>query len=415
MNILRRLPLSRLLLLCAVVVIAGAGVAVAASLGGGPKPAPQPLAGAIHDALVAPPVQGVSARITLTNNLLTSSSVQGNSPLLNGASGRLWASEDGRVRLELQSNRGDVQIVYDGTTLSYLDSASGTLYRVTLPRHQATGSTQQTKPESHSVPTVADVQSFLSKLMQHVTVSGAVPDDVAGRPAYKMTLSPSHDGGLVGGAALWWDAVHGVPLRLAIYATGRTDPVFELGVTHISFGKVDSSVFALHTSGKVQQVTLPSGPSGSAAAHSSSRRAHSAAHRHSAPRVAVGASAAQAQLPFKLSAPSTLDGRQLSQVQSMSWNGHAAALVSYGQGLGGLYVIERAADASHPASSPAGPSQPAGHSGAAALPAISINGSPGTELPTALGTIVSFQRGGVAYIVAGSVPPNDVVSAARGL
>lgn len=393
-------------------MIAGAGVAVGASLGGGPKPAPQPLAGALHDALVAPPVPGVSARISLTNNLLTSSSVQGNSPLLSGASGRLWASSDGRVRLELQSDRGDVQIVYDGTTLSYLDSSSGTLYRVTLPPHPRASSASPAKPERHTVPTVADIQSFLSHLMQHVSVSGAVPDDVAGRPAYRMTISPSHDGGLVGGAALWWDAVHGVPLRVAIYATGRTEPVFELGVTHISFGSVSPSVFALHTSGKVVEIKTPAATHARARATTHARRA---AGRHSRPRVATGAAAAQAQLPFKLSAPATLDGRPQSQVRSLQWNGHAAALISYGQGLGGLYVIERTADGGSSNHAASGSAPPLGHNGAPALPSISINGSPGSELVTALGTIVQFQRGAVAYLVAGSVPANDVVSAARGL
>jgi hypothetical protein len=403
LSILRRLPLSRLLLLCGAVVIAGASAAIATALGGaGPKPAPQPLAGAVHDALSAPPVQGVSARITFTNSLVSGSGVQGNSPLISGAKGRLWASSDGRVRLELQSNKGDLQLVYDGRTISYLDSSKGTVYRFALPDHQGTASAGAGAPAPRGVPTVDQIQKFLTGLMTHATVSGAVPDDVAGRPAYHVKVSPSHDGGLLGGAELWWDAVHGVPLRLAVYATGRPDPVLELGVTSIQFGTVDSSLFSLPSAAKVVQVRAPTSP----AARAQTRAAHS---RHGA-RQASGTRAVQAALPFRLSAPATLARLARSQVRTLDWGGHPAALVTYGQGLGGLAVVERKAD-----SSPATPPPPAGHDGTLTLPTVNINGARGTELVTALGTVLQFQRGGVDYIVAGSVTGPDAEAAARGL
>jgi hypothetical protein len=49
------------------------------------------------------------------------------------------------------------------------------------------------------------------------------------------------------------------------------------------------------------------------------------------------------------------------------------------------------------------------------LPKISINGTSGQELDTALGTVVRFDRGGVGFVVAGSVPPTAAEAAARGL
>jgi outer membrane lipoprotein-sorting protein len=403
MSFLRRLPLSRLLLLCGAVLVAGTSAAIATALGGaGPKPAPQPLAGAVHDALSAPPVQGVSARITFTDSLVSTSSVQGSSPLISGAKGRLWASGDGRVRLELQSNRGDLQIVYDGRTISYLDASKGTVYRFAVPSHQGAGTADAKSSASHGVPTVDQIQKFLTGLTAHATISGAVPDDVAGRPAYHVKVSPSHDGGLLGGAELWWDAVHGVPLRLAVYAAGRPDPVLELGVTSIRFGKVDSSVFNLPTASKVVQVRAPA----SQPAGGPGKPAHPA---HGA-RQASGTKAVQAQLPFALSAPTTLGRLARSQVRLLDWGGHPAALVTYGQGLGGLAVVERKADGST-----AKPTVATGHNGTPTLPSVAINGSRGTELVTALGTVLQFQRGGVDYIVAGSVTGPDAEAAARGL
>ena len=49
------------------------------------------------------------------------------------------------------------------------------------------------------------------------------------------------------------------------------------------------------------------------------------------------------------------------------------------------------------------------------LPQINIDGVTGTELATALGTVLTFDRGGVSYIVIGSVPPAAAENAARGL
>src|SRR5689334_14551323 len=114
MSYLRRISTRRLLALCAGVVaaaIATAAIALAAG-GGGPTPPPKPLPKAIHDALRAPRVEGISARVEFTNHLLTSSSVQGSDPLLTGGTGRLWATAGGRLRLELQSDsaRGDSEI-----------------------------------------------------------------------------------------------------------------------------------------------------------------------------------------------------------------------------------------------------------------------------------------------------------------
>src|SRR3954465_7468915 len=110
MRRLRTASLPRLLAFVAVLVavVAGAGIAQAA-LTGAQKPAPKALDQAVLDAVNAPPVQGVTARIEFTNNLLPSGSLprETASPTLTGATGRLWLAGDGRLRLELQStNRG---------------------------------------------------------------------------------------------------------------------------------------------------------------------------------------------------------------------------------------------------------------------------------------------------------------------
>src|SRR3954462_8744016 len=108
MRRLRTASSPRLLAIVAVLVavVAGAGIAQAA-LTGAQKPAPKALDQALLDAASAPRVQGVSARIEFTNNLLPSGSLPRDtaSPTLTGAPGRLWLANDRPVRPGVQAGQ----------------------------------------------------------------------------------------------------------------------------------------------------------------------------------------------------------------------------------------------------------------------------------------------------------------------
>ena len=120
---------------------------------------------------------------------------------MSGATGRLWVNENGG-RLELQSDAGDAQIVWSDTKVTVYDATSNTAYVADLP--QKTGSSPGAT--THTVPTLDEITTFLTDLGKHWTVSGAEPSNVAGQEAYTVTVSPSHDGGLLGSAELAWDA-----------------------------------------------------------------------------------------------------------------------------------------------------------------------------------------------------------------
>src|SRR3954449_1051924 len=168
MSLLRTLPTGRLLaLLLAVVVIAAGGAAIAiAATGGGPVPPAKPLARAVHDAVTAPEVNGITAKISFTNNLIDSASLEGGGPLLKGATGRLWLGDRDRLRLELQSDNGDAQIVSDGTKAWIYDSGSHTVYRAKLPQEQAAKRAGHDKP-----PTVAEIQRRIAELARTADLS----------------------------------------------------------------------------------------------------------------------------------------------------------------------------------------------------------------------------------------------------
>jgi outer membrane lipoprotein-sorting protein len=378
-------------------IAAGTAIAVAAT-GSGPVPKPQPLANALHQGLSAPAVKGVTADISFTNNLIDSSDFTGDNkdPILQGASGRLWLSGDNRLRIELQSNNGDTQVVVNGTAFWISDPTSNTVYEGTLPADK-----RDRSDKVSGVPSIARIQSELTRMMQRINLSGAQPTDVAGQAAYTVTISPKHDGGLLGSAQVAWDALKGVPLEVGIYARGNTTPVLDLKATNISYGAVPASDFSVSPPSGAKVVKI-STPDKVGQAEKASR-----AYKHAKHRELSGEAAVAGRVPFTLAAPGSLVGLPRHDVSLLDAGGKPGAIVTYGENLGGMVVVEQKADTAKTNTS--------GASSGLSLPTVSINGSTGQELSTALGTVVRFTRGGVDYTVLGSVPVAAAEQAARAL
>jgi outer membrane lipoprotein-sorting protein len=375
---LRRLPLSRLLLLCVLVLAIGvSATALAFALGTGPTPPPKPLAQAIHDALAPTAreqVQGLSASITLTDHLLEGASLASgghsgasssdgelaSNPLVTGASGRLWIAKDGDARLELQSQRGDTQILYDGHTLSLYDAATNTLYRYTPPADETETAPDAQSSAQHEAPTVAKIEEAIARLSKHADVSGATPTNVAGQPAYTVRVSPNEGGSLFGGVELSFDANNGTPLRAAIYSSTSAAAVIELAASEVSYGPVSGSVFEINppADAKVVEVKPPSSSEASAA-----------------------------------NKPTNGAGKP--------------KITTYGHGPATVGVLEDKSDGSAAKS--------AGEEPLEGLPKVTINGVSASELRTELGTLLTFERSGVHYLLAGSVTPGAIEAVARGL
>jgi outer membrane lipoprotein-sorting protein len=392
---LRRISTRRLVVLCVVTAIVAIGVtAVAMAMSaGGPEPAPKPLANAVHDALGAPSVPGVSARVQFTDQLVDASSIEGTDPLLAGASGRLWASPEGggKLRLELQSEGGggDTQVLISNHQFEIYDGSSETVFKGTLPEEK--GKDADSTPRE--VPALAEIEAKIGEAEKHAELSGAIPSDVAGQGTYTLHVAPRHDGGLLGGAEVAWDADNGIPLRAAIYSSDSSSPVLQLEATDVSFEAVSASVFEISPPPGAKVVDLsPSSEGG---------------NEQQPPSPTVGAEAVQKGLDFQLVAPSSLAGLPQGEVRGIEVDGKAAALTTFGKGLGGIAVIESASEPDQEGGSDAG--------GGLSLPKVSINGASGEELDTALGTVLRFSRGGIDYVVVGSVPPAAAEAAARAL
>ena len=396
MTALRKISTRRLLLICALalaVVGGGTAVAIAATGGSGEKPPPKPLAKAVEEALNAPEVPGISARIEFTNNLIDVFSIQGADPILAGASGRLWASpaDGGKLRLELQaeeSGGGDSQLLVEGRHFQLYDGSSETVYEGTLPEEE-----HGSQEGEWTVPGLGEIETEITKAEKHAEISGATPSNTAGQPTYTVRIAPKHDGGLLGGVEFAWDAGNGVPLRGAIYSSDSSSPVVQLEATDVGFEAIPESVFAVEPPAGAKVVEIdPEGEMGD---------------EHGKPREIVGEQAVAEAVDFELDAPDSLAGLPRNEVRAIAVDGKSAALVGYGEGLGGILVIESKSEPGK-AEEGSGPTE-------FELPKVQINGVEGEELDTALGTVLRFSRDGVDYIVLGSVPPAAAEAAARAL
>ncbi len=387
MRFLRTLPTTRLVALTTLVAalfVGIAAIAVTASGGGGATPSPKPLAEAVHDSLAAPDVAGVTARVTFTNTLFPSGALLGNAGpvLMSGGSGRLWMTNDGRGRIELQSNAGDAQIVWSPTDVTVYDASSNTDYHATLPAAKPDSSTPD------AAPTLSEITDFLGKVGLHVALSDAQPTNVGGMPAYTVALSPQHDGGLLGKVEVSWDAAHAVPLRVAVYAQGATSPVLELTTADIAYKAVDSSAV---------DVTPPSG------AKTVDLGQLSPGNGSSADKAPVTGLAAVSQaVGFSITAPDTLVGLPRQDVRLVGDPATGTVIVTYGKGLGAIVVAERQATGGAKAAGPLG-----------SLPSVSLDGVTAHELATQLGSIVTWEHNGVGMTLAGSVPTAAAEAAAR--
>lgn len=359
----------------ALLVLGGTAIAIASG-GNGPVPPKTSLAQAIHGGLAAPQPDGITARIRFTNRLFPSDALAGRvgSALMSGASGRLWARNDGRGRLELQSSAGDVQIVWNRRVVTAFDASSNTVYRAKLPAAKADSAEQ-------GALSLVEIERFLGQLGKHATLSGAIPSNVAGREAYTVNARPKDRGGLLDSIQLAWDAARGIPLEAAIYAKGSSRPVLALEATRISFGAVPAADVDVAPPPGARAVQLPTRSGGSKERGAEPRRSSAAG--------------------FPVVAPKRLLGLKRTAVHVVGKPGSKTALVVYGEGLGSIVVAERA--------SPDTSSQLQG------LPEVRLEGATGHELSTPLVTVLEWRRNGLSYLLAGSVPAATAEAAANGL
>ncbi len=100
-----------------------------------------------------------------------------------------------------------------------------------------------------------------------------------------------------------------------------------------------------------------------------------------------------------------LDPRRLRLLRPVRAALRSPKLTTHGHGIDSIAVLEAKEKGNGSSSS----------SSLESLPKVKIGSATASELRTALGTILTFERGGVRYVLAGAVAPAAVEALARGL
>ena len=336
---IRRASAARLAAIIGVVlVVAIAATAALAAMNGSASPPPkQSLRSLVANAIASKPPEGVTADVRVSSRLMPGKG--------HSASGKLWWSH-GRLRLQVPTPHGNAVLVAGASGLQLYNPADKTVYRLAAPAGAAVPSTT-----GGSMPSLFN-GDVLGTLSQQWRIGRPQPTVIAGRPAYTIRLAPRDRSGKLDALVVGVDATYTVPLRFDVYADGKAAPVLSLRVTHVSFGAVDGSAFALPRAARVQTLKLPS----------------------RLPRIAEHAAHSGVRLPSRVAGLRRSVGR----------DGFAV----YGHGLGSVLVVTHRGD----------------------------DGIAHHHLvETPLGTLLSFRRGGVDYVVAGSVPVAVARAVAAGL
>ena len=395
MSLLRTLPTGRLLaLLAAVAVIAAGGTAIALGAvgGGGPVPPAKPLASAVHDAVAAPEVNGITARITFTNKLIDSVEPGGRRPAPEGREGPALA----RRRRQAAARAPDRQ--------------RGRADR--LRRHERVGLRLRL---AHRLPRQAAAGEARGQGRREAADARRGPEAPRrarqdGRPVGRDAGQRRRPAGLHGADLA---EARRRPARRRRAGVGRREGRaaarrrLRPGQQHAG-ARAQGRPHQLRQGARLGLRRLAAGGRQGRQRRRAERRARRCQARRRegghGRRAGVEGAAVQALGSRDAGRPASARGPSRGLEGREGGRRHLRP----GPRRRGRDRAAGRAHARRPAAS-------AATAAALQLPKVSINGATGEELDTALATMIRFQRGGVAYTVLGSVPPAAAQAAARGL
>ncbi|MCI2423119.1 outer membrane lipoprotein carrier protein LolA [Saccharopolyspora sp. K220] len=150
---------------------------------------------------------------------------------------QVWADGQGRHRVSVPSDSGEMTVVDDGSTVWKWDSGKQTVTR-----------TAEHAPEAaeHGAPPdpAAAARSVIDKLRQTSDVKVDGTASVAGRDAYELVLTPKPtERTLLREVRVAVDAEKRIPLELSVLTNGSDDPALQVGFTDLDLTAPDPALF----------------------------------------------------------------------------------------------------------------------------------------------------------------------------
>ncbi len=355
---LRTVSTRRLLaLIVGLITAVAAGTAIAlAAAGTGPVPRPSRLPTRSTMRRVRRRLTGITARISFTNHLIDSTDIQGGDPILTGPPAGCGCHDDHRLRLELQS---DTATPRSSSTVA----RSGSTTRRPIPSTRASCRPTRHRPRSGTArpcPTVAQIQSASPASRATSTCRGRSPATSQVTPPTPSACRPSTTADCSARDQIAWDASAGSAAR------SRSTPVATLagpraeGDRHLLRLRAGSDVRGSRRrrARRWSRVRRP-------------RRAAIAARHEPAPPASRVRRRRARRLSFKFTRRAEQPGGAAAPFGDPArLGGSPAALVTYGQNLGGVAVIEQTA-----ASANSAPARQSGDQRGLNLPTVSIHGT----------------------------------------
>jgi outer membrane lipoprotein-sorting protein len=166
---------------------------------------------------------------------------------------KVWRSPDG-VRLAHILDFDERTLVVNHTDAWWWDAQDMTAQHLT---YSDTSAAQR----AHATQAMGDPTAIAGRILRslapyaRIDVNGTAR--VAGRPVYRLVLTPRATRTLIGSIDVSIDAATRLPLDVAVVAKGTTAPSMEAGFTSVSFGAIDPSMFVF-TPPSGTTVTTPS-------------------------------------------------------------------------------------------------------------------------------------------------------------
>jgi outer membrane lipoprotein-sorting protein len=162
---------------------------------------------------------------------------------------RVWYSGPDKARVSLLDTLGETDMIANGTDLWTWSSQANkaTHQTITLGTKSPLSKLASPMPSPTGGVTPQQIASLaLAALSSTTDVTTHGVDNIAGRSAYELILTPKTGTSLIGSVRLALDAQTHIPLRAQVFAVDDSSPAIEVAFTSISFAKPDPAEFTFN-------------------------------------------------------------------------------------------------------------------------------------------------------------------------
>ncbi|GAA5196692.1 outer membrane lipoprotein carrier protein LolA [Rugosimonospora acidiphila] len=175
---------------------------------------------------------------------------------------RVWYAGPDKTRVALLGAVGESDIIRNGDdawiwsssedTATHLDLANAVPSGPGASGGVRPGASRNVRPAT-DLPSMAGAATTPQQAAEQAlllmgattTVSSAGPTQVAGRPAYVLSLAPKNSDSLIAKVQVAIDAVRHVPTQVEVFAKGHAAaPSFSIGFSQVDFSRPDDDRFA---------------------------------------------------------------------------------------------------------------------------------------------------------------------------